>query len=88
MPDIKHFTSDTALNPVARRFQRQGAASAVIQDVVTATGPNRSSPYADFLRSPLATPVRPPPSPERPPGGRTRPLPPPPGPRPAPTPLA
>jgi AcrR family transcriptional regulator len=48
MPDIKHFDPDTALEAVVRLFWRQGAASTGIQDVVTATGLNRSSLYATF----------------------------------------
>ncbi|WP_018548238.1 TetR/AcrR family transcriptional regulator [Streptomyces sp. LaPpAH-108] len=48
MPDIKHFDPDTALDTVVRLFWRQGAASTGIQDVVSATGLNRSSLYATF----------------------------------------
>lgn len=48
MPDIKHFDPDTALETVVRLFWRQGASSTGIQDVVTATGLNRSSLYATF----------------------------------------
>ncbi|WP_151480794.1 TetR/AcrR family transcriptional regulator [Streptomyces albicerus] len=48
MPDIKHFDPDTALETVVRLFWRQGATSTGIQDVVTATGLNRSSLYATF----------------------------------------
>jgi AcrR family transcriptional regulator len=48
MPDIKHFDPDTALEAVVRLFWRQGVASTGIQDVVTATGLNRSSLYATF----------------------------------------
>jgi TetR/AcrR family transcriptional regulator, transcriptional repressor for nem operon len=48
MPDIKHFDPDTALETVVRLFWRQGVASTGIQDVVTATGLNRSSLYATF----------------------------------------
>ncbi|PWI13167.1 TetR/AcrR family transcriptional regulator [Streptomyces sp. Act143] len=48
MPDIKHFDPDTALDTAVRLFWRQGAASTGIQDVVTATGLNRSSLYATF----------------------------------------
>ncbi|QOV36700.1 TetR/AcrR family transcriptional regulator [Streptomyces ferrugineus] len=48
MPDIKHFDPDTALDTVVRLFWRQGVASTGIQDVVTATGLNRSSLYATF----------------------------------------
>jgi AcrR family transcriptional regulator len=48
MPDIKHFDPDTALETVVRLFWRQGVASTGVQDVVTATGLNRSSLYATF----------------------------------------
>ncbi|WP_089100229.1 TetR/AcrR family transcriptional regulator [Streptomyces hyaluromycini] len=48
MPDIKHFDPDTALEAVVRLFWRQGVATTGIQDVVTATGLNRSSLYATF----------------------------------------
>ncbi len=48
MPDIKHFDPDEALETVVRLFWRQGVASTGIQDVVTATGLNRSSLYATF----------------------------------------
>ncbi|MFJ4791198.1 TetR/AcrR family transcriptional regulator [Streptomyces sp. NPDC088794] len=48
MPDIKHFDPDTALETAVRLFWRQGMASTGIQDVVTATGLNRSSLYATF----------------------------------------
>ncbi|MES4901510.1 MULTISPECIES: TetR/AcrR family transcriptional regulator [unclassified Streptomyces] len=48
MPDVKHFDPDAALATVVRLFWRQGVASTGIQDVVTATGVNRSSLYATF----------------------------------------
>ncbi|MEU6148105.1 TetR/AcrR family transcriptional regulator [Streptomyces sp. NPDC047081] len=48
MPDVKHFDPDTALESVVRLFWRQGMAATGIQDVVTATGLNRSSLYATF----------------------------------------
>ena len=48
MPDIKHFDPDSTLDTVLRLFWRQGLASTGIQDVVTATGLNRSSLYATF----------------------------------------
>ncbi|MGW4165278.1 TetR/AcrR family transcriptional regulator [Streptomyces sp. NPDC004788] len=48
MPDIKHFDPDAALETVVRLFWRQGVASTGIQDVVTATGVNRSSLYSTF----------------------------------------
>ncbi|MEU6665946.1 TetR/AcrR family transcriptional regulator [Streptomyces sp. NPDC046727] len=48
MPDIKHFDPDTALDTVVRLFWKQGVATTGIQDIVTATGLNRSSLYATF----------------------------------------
>ncbi|MFJ8644788.1 TetR/AcrR family transcriptional regulator [Streptomyces sp. NPDC093546] len=48
MPDIKHFDPDATLETVVRLFWRQGMASTGIQDVVTATGVNRSSLYSTF----------------------------------------
>ncbi|MDX2680397.1 TetR/AcrR family transcriptional regulator [Streptomyces sp. NY05-11A] len=48
MPDVKHFDPDTALDTVMRLFWRQGVEATGIQDVVTATGLNRSSLYATF----------------------------------------
>jgi TetR/AcrR family transcriptional repressor of nem operon len=48
MPDVKHFDPDAALETVERLFWRRGVASTGIQDVVTATGLNRSSLYATF----------------------------------------
>ncbi|WP_030935788.1 TetR/AcrR family transcriptional regulator [Streptomyces sp. NRRL S-646] len=48
MPDIKHFDPDATLETVVRLFWRQGVASTGIQDVVSATGLNRSSLYATF----------------------------------------
>lgn len=48
MPDIKHFDPDTTLETVVRLFWRQGLASTGVQDVVAATGLNRSSLYATF----------------------------------------
>ncbi|MEU4541548.1 helix-turn-helix domain-containing protein [Streptosporangium sp. NPDC023825] len=48
MPDIKHFDPDAALDRAVQLFWRQGMASTGIQDVVTATGVNRSSLYATF----------------------------------------
>ncbi|WP_432089460.1 TetR/AcrR family transcriptional regulator [Streptomyces sp. bgisy095] len=48
MPDIKHFDPDAALETAVRLFWRQGMASTGIQDVVTATGVNRSSLYSTF----------------------------------------
>ncbi|WSQ15244.1 TetR/AcrR family transcriptional regulator [Streptomyces sp. NBC_01231] len=48
MPDVKHFDPDTALDTAMQLFWRQGVAATGIQDVVTATGLNRSSLYATF----------------------------------------
>lgn len=48
MPDIKHFDPDATLDTVVRLFWRQGAATTGIQDIVNATGLNRSSLYATF----------------------------------------
>ncbi len=48
MPDVKHFNPDAALGTVERLFWRQGMASTGIQEIVTATGVNRSSLYATF----------------------------------------
>lgn len=48
MPDIKHFDPDATLETVVRLFWRQGVASTGIQEIVDATGLNRSSLYATF----------------------------------------
>jgi len=48
MPDIKHFDPDATLEAVVRLFWRQGMASTGIQDIVNATGVNRSSLYSTF----------------------------------------
>ncbi|NUT92864.1 MAG: TetR/AcrR family transcriptional regulator [Saccharothrix sp.] len=48
MPDVKHFDPDAVLDAVMRLFWRQGAATTGVQDVVGATGVNRSSLYATF----------------------------------------
>lgn len=48
MPDIKHFDPDAVLGTVVRLFWRQGVATTGIQDIVDATGLNRSSLYATF----------------------------------------
>ncbi|MEU7033561.1 TetR/AcrR family transcriptional regulator [Streptomyces sp. NPDC046237] len=48
MADVKHFDQDAALETVVRLFWQQGVASTGIQDIVTATGLNRSSLYATF----------------------------------------
>ncbi|MFD0319007.1 TetR/AcrR family transcriptional regulator [Streptomyces flavalbus] len=48
MPDIKHFDPEATLDTVVRLFWRQGFASTGIQDIVDATGLNRSSLYATY----------------------------------------
>ncbi|MDQ1006383.1 TetR/AcrR family transcriptional repressor of nem operon [Streptomyces sp. V4I23] len=48
MPDIKHFDPEAALEAAMRLFWRQGVAATGVQDVVNATGLNRSSLYATF----------------------------------------
>lgn len=48
MPDIKHFDPDVALDSAMRLFWRRGVASTGIQEIVRATGLNRSSLYATF----------------------------------------
>lgn len=48
MPDVKHFDPDVVLDSVMALFWRQGEASTGIQDIVTATGLNRSSLYSTF----------------------------------------
>lgn len=48
MPDVKHFDPDAVLDTVVRLFWKQGATSTGIQDVVAATGVNRSSLYTTF----------------------------------------
>ncbi|MET8509054.1 TetR/AcrR family transcriptional regulator [Streptomyces sp. NPDC004787] len=48
MADVKHFDPDAALETVVRLFWQRGVASTGVQDVVTATGVNRSSLYATF----------------------------------------
>ncbi|MFH8610559.1 TetR/AcrR family transcriptional regulator [Streptomyces sp. NPDC018029] len=48
MPDVKHFDPDAALEAVVRLFWRQGVASTAMQEVVAATGLNRSSLYSTF----------------------------------------
>ncbi|GGT17615.1 TetR/AcrR family transcriptional regulator [Streptomyces purpureus] len=48
MADVKHFDPDTVLDTVVRLFWRQGVATTGIQDIVNATGLNRSSLYATF----------------------------------------
>jgi TetR/AcrR family transcriptional regulator, transcriptional repressor for nem operon len=46
--DVKHFDQTAVLNTAVQLFWRQGLAATGIQDVVTATGVNRSSLYATF----------------------------------------
>ncbi|MFE6286649.1 TetR/AcrR family transcriptional regulator [Streptomyces sp. NPDC057877] len=48
MPDIKHFDPEATLETVVRLFWRQGVAATGVQDIVQATGVNRSSLYATF----------------------------------------
>ncbi|MGK5557560.1 TetR/AcrR family transcriptional regulator [Actinomadura kijaniata] len=48
MPDVKHFDPDAVLETVVRLFWRQGVATTGVQDIVNATGLNRSSLYATF----------------------------------------
>ncbi|WBO68968.1 TetR/AcrR family transcriptional regulator [Streptomyces camelliae] len=48
MPDIKHFDPDATLDTVVRLFWQRGVATTGVQDIVTATGLNRSSLYATF----------------------------------------
>ncbi|MCE7001083.1 TetR/AcrR family transcriptional regulator [Saccharothrix sp. S26] len=48
MPDVKHFDPEAVLGSVEELFWRRGASSTGVQDIVTATGVNRSSLYATF----------------------------------------
>lgn len=48
MPDIKHFDPEATLETVVRLFWRQGVATTGVQDIVDATGLNRSSLYSTF----------------------------------------
>ena len=48
MSDVKHFDPDAVLDRVVRLFWRDGTAMTGIQDVVEATGLNRSSLYNTF----------------------------------------
>ncbi|GLW68356.1 TetR family transcriptional regulator [Kitasatospora phosalacinea] len=48
MADVKHFDPDAALDAAMRLFWQRGTASTGVQDVVDATGLNRSSLYATF----------------------------------------
>ncbi|MFJ6673217.1 TetR/AcrR family transcriptional regulator [Actinosynnema sp. NPDC091369] len=48
MPDVKHFDPEAVLGSVEELFWRRGVTSTGVQDIVTATGVNRSSLYATF----------------------------------------
>lgn len=48
MPDIKHFDFDATLDTLVELFWRNGLAATGVQDIVAATGLNRSSLYATF----------------------------------------
>ncbi|MEV8440609.1 TetR/AcrR family transcriptional regulator [Actinosynnema sp. NPDC051121] len=48
MPDVKHFDPEAVLGSVEELFWRRGVSSTGVQDIVTATGVNRSSLYATF----------------------------------------
>lgn len=48
MPDVKHFDPEAVLGSAEELFWRRGVSSTGVQDVVTATGVNRSSLYATF----------------------------------------
>lgn len=48
MADVKHFDPEVVLEEAMRLLWRQGEAATGIQDIVTATGVNRSSLYATF----------------------------------------
>ena len=48
MPDVKHFDPEAALDTALRLFWQRGVATTGIQDIVAATGVNRSSLYATF----------------------------------------
>ncbi|OLZ58118.1 TetR/AcrR family transcriptional regulator [Amycolatopsis keratiniphila] len=48
MSDVKHFDPDAVLDSAVRLFWRQGVDSTGVQEIVTATGVNRSSLYATF----------------------------------------
>lgn len=48
MPDIKHFDPDRVLDAVVDLVWRQGEPSTGVQDIVGATGLNRSSLYSTF----------------------------------------
>ncbi|AQT79762.1 TetR family transcriptional regulator [Mycolicibacterium litorale] len=48
MADIKHFQVDAALDAIVELFWRNGFAATGVQDIVSATGLNRSSLYNAF----------------------------------------
>ncbi|TGD86304.1 TetR/AcrR family transcriptional regulator [Mycolicibacterium sp. CH28] len=48
MADIKHFHVDAALDVIVELFWRNGFAATGVQDIVSATGLNRSSLYNAF----------------------------------------
>ncbi|MFD0205425.1 MULTISPECIES: TetR/AcrR family transcriptional regulator [Saccharothrix] len=48
MPDVKHFDPEAVLDSVEELFWRRGVASTGVQDIVSATGVNRSSLYSTF----------------------------------------
>lgn len=48
MADVKHFDQTAVLGAAVRLFWREGLATTGMQDIVTATGVNRSSLYATF----------------------------------------
>ncbi|WP_329119447.1 TetR/AcrR family transcriptional regulator [Streptomyces sp. NBC_01465] len=48
MADIKHFDPDATLETVVRLFWKQGVAATGVQDIVNATGLNRSSLYSTY----------------------------------------
>jgi AcrR family transcriptional regulator len=48
VPDVKHFDQDAVLETVLLLFWQRGPAATGVQDIVEATGLNRSSLYATF----------------------------------------
>ncbi|KOX18578.1 TetR family transcriptional regulator [Saccharothrix sp. NRRL B-16348] len=48
MPDVKHFDPEAVLASVEELFWRRGVSTTGVQDIVSATGVNRSSLYATF----------------------------------------
>ncbi|MEU4762439.1 TetR/AcrR family transcriptional regulator [Actinosynnema sp. NPDC023794] len=48
MPDVKHFDPESVLDSVEELFWRRGVSTTGVQDIVSATGVNRSSLYATF----------------------------------------